>query len=101
MIELIEKSLLTAMGAVALSQQKAEELLQELKQRFQVTETEGKEFINRLDQLAKENQKKLEEMAQKELLKSADRLGLVSQTDFDKLSRKVARLEKKLKESGA
>jgi len=39
-------------------------------------------------------------MAQKELLKSADRLGLVSQTDFDKLSRKVARLEKKLKESG-
>jgi len=100
MIELIEKSLLTAMGAVALSQQKTEELLQELKQRFQVTESEGKEFINRLDQLAKENQKKLEEMAQKELLKSADRLGLVSQTDFDKLSRKVARLEKKLKESG-
>jgi len=101
MIELIEKSLLTAMGAVALSQQKTEELLQELKQRFQVTEAEGKEFINRLDQLAKENQKKLEEMAQKELLKSADRLGLVSRADFDKLSRKVAKLEKQLKESAA
>lgn len=101
MIELIEKSLLTAMGAVALSQQKTEELLQDLKQRFQVSETEGKEFINRLEQLAKENQKKLEETAQKELIKSADRLGLVSRADFDKLARKVARLEKKLKETVA
>jgi len=101
MIELIEKSLLTAMGAVALSQQKTEELLQDLKQRFQVSESEGKEFINRLEQLAKENQKKLEETAQKELVKSADRLGLVSRADFDKLARKVARLEKKLKEVDA
>jgi polyhydroxyalkanoate synthesis regulator phasin len=101
MIELIEKSLLTAMGAVALSQQKTEDLLQDLKQRFQVSETEGKEFISRLEQLAKENQKKLEETAQKELIKSADRLGLVSRVDFDKLARKVARLEKKLKEADA
>lgn len=99
MIELIEKSLLTAMGAVALSQKKTEELLQELKLRFQVTEEEGKEFINRLEKLAKENQQKLEQLAQEEVRKSSERLGLVSRDEFDKLARKVARLEKQLKES--
>jgi polyhydroxyalkanoate synthesis regulator phasin len=100
MIELIEKTLLTAMGAVALSQKKAEELLEELKQRFHVTEEEGKEFLKRVEQLAKENQKKLEEMAQKEVLSSSQRLGLVTQEDFEKLSRKVNRLEKKFKDLG-
>lgn len=100
MIELIEKSLLTAMGAVALSQKKTEELLQELKLRFQVTEEEGKEFIDRLETLARENQQKLEQLAQEEVRKSSERLGLVTRDEFDKLVRKVARLEKKLKESG-
>jgi polyhydroxyalkanoate synthesis regulator phasin len=100
MIELIEKTLLTAMGAVALSQKKAEDLLAELKQRFHVTEDEGKEFLQRIEQLAKENQRKLEEMAQKEVLNSSQRLGLVTKEDFEKLSRKVTRLEKKLKEQG-
>jgi len=98
MIELIEKSFLTAMGAVALSQKKTEEFLQELKQRFQITEEEGKEFIGRLEKIAKENQSKLESMAQEEVLKSSQRLGLVTKEDFDKLSRKVTRLEKKLKD---
>ena len=100
MIELIEKSLLTAMGAVALSQKKAEELLQELKQRFQISEEEGKEFISRLENLAKENQQKLEAMAQEEVLKTSQRLGLVTKEEFDKLARKVSRLEKQLKDLG-
>jgi len=100
MIELIEKSFLTAMGAVALSQKKTEELLNELKQRFQVTEEEGKEFIGRLEELAKENQQKLQAMAQEEMLKSSQRLGLVTKEDFDKLARKVTRLEKQLKARG-
>jgi len=100
MIELIEKTLLTAMGAVALSQKKAEELLEELKQRFHVTEEEGKEFLKRIEQLAKENQQKLEEMAHQEVLNSSQRLGLVTKEDFEKLSRKVTRLEKKFKDLG-
>jgi len=100
MIELIEKTLMTAIGAVSLSQKKAEELLDELKQRFNVTEEEGKAFLDRLEKSAKENQKKLEERAQDEVRKASERLGLVSHDEFEKLRKKVAQLEKKLKDAG-
>jgi len=100
MIELIEKTLMTAIGAVSLSQKKAEELLEELKQRFNVTEEEGKAFLDRLEKTAKENQKKLEERAQEEVHKASERLGLVTKDEFEKLRKKVVQLEKKLKDTG-
>lgn len=100
MIDLIEKTVMTAIGAVALSQKKAEELLDELKQRFNVTEEEGKAFLDRLEQSAKDNQKKLEERAQEEVRKASERLGLVTKDEFEKLRKKVVQLEKKLKDSG-
>lgn len=100
MIELLEKTLLTAMGAVSLSQKKAEELLQELKQRFNVTEEEGKALLNKLQETAKENQQKLEELAMQEIKNAAERYGLVCKEDFEKLQKKVHALEKKLKETG-
>jgi len=100
MIELIEKTLMTAIGAVSLSQKKAEEMLDELKQRFNVTEEEGKAFLDRLEKTAKENQQKLEERAQEEVRKASERLGLVTHDEFEKLRKKVAQLEKKLKDAG-
>ncbi|PLX79899.1 MAG: phasin superfamily protein [Desulfuromonas sp.] len=98
MFELIEKAALTAMGAVALSQKKAEELLGDLKSRYDMTEEEGKEFLNKLQDAAKQNQEKLEEMAQEEVKKTCERMGVVTQDEFAKLQKKVQQLEKKLKE---
>ena len=100
MIELIEKTLMTAMGAVSLSQKKAEELLAEMKQRFNMTEEEGKAFLQRLETAALDNQRKLEALAREEVQKSCSRLGLVSKEEFSKLQRKVQQLEKKLKTPG-
>ncbi len=100
MFELIEKTLLAGMGAVSLSQKKAEELIQELKQRFNVTEEEGKALFEKLQNAAKENQKKLEEAALKEVERACERLGVVTNEEFEKLHKKVLALEKKLKEQG-
>ncbi len=100
MIELIEKTLLAGMGAVSLSQKKAEELIQDLKQRFNVSEDEGKALLDKIQQAAKENQKKLEELALQEVKKACDRLGVVTSAEFEKLTKKVHQLEKKLHEKG-
>lgn len=100
MLEFFEKTLLTTMGAVALSQKKAEELLGELKQRFDITEEEGRAFLTNLQEKAKENQQKLEEMARDEVKKACERAGVVTAEEFEKLSKKVAQLEKQLKEKG-
>ena len=98
MTNLLEKTLLTALGAATLSQKKAEELMQELKQKFNVTEEEGKAFLGKVQDMAKQNQEKLEHLAHEEVKKACGRLGVVTQEEFDKLKKKVAQLEKRLKE---
>ena len=97
MLEIVEKTLLTGIGAVALTQKKAEELIDDLKKRMNLTEEEGKNLLDKLRDTAKDNQKKLEEMAQDEVKKACDRIGVVTAEEFKKLQRKVEQLEKQLK----
>ena len=97
MIELVEKTLLAGMGAISLSQKKGEELIQELKQRFNVSEEEGKQLLTRLQESARENQQKLEELARGEVRLACERMGVVTREEFDKLGKKVAQLEKQVK----
>lgn len=97
MFEIIEKTLLTSLGVLSLSQKKAEELASELKERLSLSEEEGKKLVEKLQQSAKESQQKLESMAQDEVRKAFERLGVVTQEDFATLKNKVDALEKKLK----
>ena len=97
MLEILEKTLLTGIGAVALTQKKAEELIEDLKKRMNLTEEEGKSLLEKLRGAAKDNQKKLEEMAQNEVKKACDRIGVVTAEEFEKLQSKVEKLEKQLK----
>lgn len=99
MLEIVEKTLLTGIGAVALTQKKAEELIDDLKKRMNLTEEEGKNLLEKLRDAAKDNQKHLEEMAQNEVKKACDRVGVVTAEDFAKLQEKVDKLEKQLKSS--
>lgn len=96
MIELLEKTLLTAVGAMTLTQKKAEELLQELREKLNLSEEEGKAFLQKLQDAAKENQEKLQEQAREEVKKACERMGVVTEAEFEKLKKKVAQLEKKL-----
>jgi polyhydroxyalkanoate synthesis regulator phasin len=100
MLELIEKALLTGIGALSLTQKKAEELIDELQKQFNLSEEKGRELLAKLQETAKENQSLLEEIAREEVRKASDRLGLVTTEDFEKLRKKVHQLEKQLKESG-
>lgn len=97
MLEMIEKSLLTAIGAVTLSQKKAEELASELREKLNLSEDEGKAFLKKVQDAAMENQSKLEQAAHEEVKKACDRLGVVTQEEFSQLKKKVAQLEKKIK----
>jgi polyhydroxyalkanoate synthesis regulator phasin len=96
MIELFEKTLLTAVGAMTLTQKKAEELLQELREKLNVSEEEGKAFLQKVQDAVEQNQEKLQEQAREEVKKACERMGLVTSAEFDKLKKKVAQLEKKI-----
>jgi polyhydroxyalkanoate synthesis regulator phasin len=94
MLEIIEKTLLTALGAASLSQKKAEELAQDLKQRFNLSEEEGKSLVSKLKKNAAEKQDALEEQAMDEVKKACERIGLVSREEFTLLCERVSQLEK-------
>jgi polyhydroxyalkanoate synthesis regulator phasin len=97
MIELLEKTVLTAVGAMTLTQKKAEELLHDLREKLNISEEEGKDFLKKIQEAAVQSQEKLQEQAQEEVKKACERMGVVTTDEFDKLKKKVAKLEKKLK----
>jgi polyhydroxyalkanoate synthesis regulator phasin len=97
MIELLEKSILTAVGAMTLTQKKAEELLEDMREKLNISEEEGKAFLKKIQEAAAKNQEKLQEQAREEVKKACERMGVVTAAEFDKLKKKVAQLEKKLK----
>ncbi len=97
MNELIEKTLLAGIGALALSQKKAEELVTALQRQFNLSEEKGQELLNNLQETVANQQQRLEEIAREELTNSAVRLGLVEQKEFKLLVERVEILEKQLK----
>lgn len=93
MLELLEKAVMTTIGVAAITQKKAEELAAEMKERYKMSEDEGKHFVDRIQAISKESREKVMEMAETEVKKVVDRLGLVSREEFDRLSKRVQELE--------
>ncbi|WP_136527005.1 phasin family protein [Geomonas ferrireducens] len=93
MFELFEKAVLTALGAAAITQKKGEEMIQEMKSRYKISEEEGRAFLDRIQEMARTGQQKSAEMAETEVKKALDRMGMVSREEFEKLERRVKTLE--------
>ncbi|HSR36341.1 MAG TPA: hypothetical protein VLL73_04095 [Desulfurivibrionaceae bacterium] len=96
MFELLEKTVLTGLGALALSQKKAEEMASELKEKYKLSEEEGKAFLDKLQNFSKESRDKMTEMAESEVRRVMERIGLVAKADYDVLLKRVEALEQRL-----
>ena len=96
MFELFEKAVLTGLGALSLTQKKAEEIIAELKEKYKMSEEEGKAFLDKLQGMAKEGRERVGEIAESEVKKVIERIGLVSRDEFDRLRKRVDELEKRL-----
>jgi polyhydroxyalkanoate synthesis regulator phasin len=93
MFELFEKTVLTGLGFLSLSQKKAEELLGELQERYKVSEEDGKAFLEKVQGMARESRERIAEIAETEVKKVIDKLGLVPREEFDLLLKRVEALE--------
>ncbi|MDD2581962.1 MAG: phasin family protein [Desulfuromonadaceae bacterium] len=93
MLELLENAVMTTIGVAAMTQKKAEELVAEMKDRFKLSEDEGKQLIEKLQNIARDNREKVREMAEVEVQKVVERLGMVSRNEFDRLAKRVQELE--------
>jgi len=96
MLELFEKVVMTTIGVAAITQKKAEELVTEMKDKYKLSEDEGKQMVDRIQTMARENREKVQAMAEGEVKKVVERLGLVSADDFENLKKRVQELEARL-----
>jgi polyhydroxyalkanoate synthesis regulator phasin len=96
MLELIEKVVMTTIGVAAITQKKAEELVAEMKERYKLSEEEGKNLVEKIQSMARENREKVREMAEAEVKKVVARPGLVSVDELDQLKKRVQDLEARL-----
>jgi polyhydroxyalkanoate synthesis regulator phasin len=96
MFELFEKAVLTGLGALSLTQKKAEEIITELKEKYKLSEEEGKAFLDKVQGMAKEGRERVAEIADTEVKKVIDRVGLVPREEHDRLLKRVEELEKRL-----
>ena len=95
MFELLEKVFMSGLGAVALSQKMAEELVKDLKERFKLSEEEGKAFLEKMQTMAKDSRQKVADLAEQEVKKVVDRIGLVSREDYERVLKRVEELERR------
>ena len=93
MLELLEKAVMTAIGVAAITQKKAEELAAEMKEKYKMSEDEGKQFVDRIQNIANESREKIRQTAEIEVQKVVERLGLVSREEFDHMAKRVQDLE--------
>ena len=96
MLDLLEKAVLTAIGAVAITQKKSEELAVEVREKYTLSEDEGRNFVERLQRLAEESREKIRELAEVEVKKVVERLGLMSREEHERLVKRVQELESRL-----
>ena len=93
MLEIVEKTLLTAIGAASMTQKKAEEVVNELKELFDLTEEEGRRLKEKVKAVATERREQMQREAAREVREAAERMGLVTKTDLAALEDRIAALE--------
>ena len=97
MFDLLEKAFFAGLGAVSFSRKKTEEFLAELKESCQMSEEEGKAFLERARKMSEEGQERLAELAETEVRKVVEKIGLVPREEYDRLLKRVEALEEKLR----
>ncbi len=96
MMEALERLMVTGLGVVALSKSKADELLAEVREKYRLSEEEGKTLLEKLQAMAQQGKENLAEMADNEVKRAVRAAGMVTREEYDLLEKRVAALERQV-----
>jgi polyhydroxyalkanoate synthesis regulator phasin len=110
MLEVIKKSILAGIGALALTEEKVQEVIDEFVQKGQITQKEGESLVNEIQKVIDDHKAKLTTMIDEHVKSLLDGLNLVTKNDlaemeknlrkdFAKVEKQLAKLEKQMKTS--
>jgi polyhydroxyalkanoate synthesis regulator phasin len=97
MLEMIEKIFLTGLGAMSISQKKADEILGELREKYKMSEEEGRALLQKAESVAREGKDRIAEVADAEVKKVLEKIGVVSREEHESLRKRVELLEEKMR----
>jgi poly(hydroxyalkanoate) granule-associated protein len=93
----IEKLMLAGLGAIILTKEKAEKIVDELVKKGKITKKKGPDIVKTILEKGKDTRNEIEKIVEKSVMKIHKRLNIPTRNDFEKLSKKIDTLEKKLK----
>ncbi len=96
MSNLVKKTILTGLGLVSLTKEKAEKLVEELIEEGEVSESEGSKFIKELLEKTENNKKTIEKQVEKTVHGVLKKLNVPTRKDIVELNSKIEKLDKKL-----
>ncbi|MCK5212110.1 phasin family protein [Candidatus Parcubacteria bacterium] len=96
MSDLIKKTILTGLGIVSLTKEKAEKLVKDLIKEGEVSESEGSKLVKELLEKVEDNKKSMEKKIEKTVCDVLKKLNIPSRKDITGLNSKIEKLEKKL-----
>jgi len=96
--EFFKKGLHLGIGAISITREKAEQAVQELMKKGEITSEEARGLADQLVQRGEEERKNLEQAIRKELDRLRQDFRFVSREEFEQLERRVKSLEEKLEQ---
>jgi polyhydroxyalkanoate synthesis regulator phasin len=92
MVDLLKKAIFTGLGLAFMTKDKIEEFSKELVEKGRLSETEGKDFIDELQEKSEEARKKLEEQIQSALNSTLKKMNIATRDDISRLEKRLAKL---------
>ena len=108
MLDLIKKSFFAGIGALALTEEKIHEVIDEFVQKGELSQKEGESLVNELQKVIDENKAKVTAMIDEHVKSLMEELNLVTKDDlaemeqnlkkdFTKVEKRLAKVEKEMK----
>lgn len=97
MKDFLEKAVSLSLGALVVTREKVEAVVDELVERGKVERQEGEKLVKELLKKGKEGRKELEAQIEKVVKVIARQLDLPSRKEFNELKSKIEKLTKKIK----
>ncbi len=100
MWELVRKSMLAGVGFTVMGKEKVEAMIDQLVQQTDVSEEEGKKFLNEMKEAADGARQDMENKIKDAIQERLEKLEVATKNDVNALAARVEALEKKLESGG-
>lgn len=99
MDDFLKKAFLVGLGALAITRERAEQLVKKIEAKGEVTSSELKELVNEMMEKGEESHKALTEFIKKEIERIKQTMGLATREEVNLLQNRLEKLEARLNRS--